>query len=385
MSLIHFHKREKNIPYVTETPVIHESQGNHEDYFVSICGDSSNMYTFLVKDISSNNIFTILIQEDNICDWIIGEGSYGGPRARNPKYLRDELTFMAIGKIKDTNQAVYLEIYQQTKHNLKIDIDDKKVFSCLKMNKNNIIEVLDITIENMCSTFQKPNPVIYYTIGFYIYYRNNTFNNEKYSKFRDTILDREFVDFDNYNNDINLINFHKHESNSEYVTEIKVQGNKGEYFVNICGNKYNTYLFIVKDILSDKVFNIIIKEEFIEDWIISQCHSEYDDDKYDELTFLAIGKIDDTNKAVYLYVNQQTNYFKQLLMNDGDVIEVLDIIILNNNNNEKLTSINNLSKGEFYSSYRSNTNNNGRYIEFRDKILLSDFIDYDDYIENNYK
>ena len=188
MNLVNFHKYEKNIPYVAEVPVIHESQGNYADYFVAICGDQYNRYNFLVRYIDTKEEFNIIIKEKRIEDWTIKEGSTGSQRGR--PYLQNQLKFFAIGKIIGTNKYVYLK---------SINSYGTKIFDKLIINETKQVEVFDITVTNNSITkFEKPkydlDKNLIFTVSFYIEYRYETFRRSEFGKLRDKILSKENID-----------------------------------------------------------------------------------------------------------------------------------------------------------------------------------------------
>ena len=190
---------------------------------------------------------------------------------------------------------------------------------------------------------------------------------------------------------MDLITFHK-ESYSPYVTEISFMDYKGDHFINICGSEGNVYIFYAKYIESNYVFKIIVKEEYIKDWIIRKRNDNKDNEE-NELTFCAIGKREDTNTAVYLCANREKQYFTQLLMNGKELIEIVDIIAINDKKNQPPEKTKCLSKDDFYRKYRTWTHDvydgcyskNKQYYDFIDKIFSSHgLVDYDEYIKSKY-
>ncbi len=184
MNLINFHNYEKNKLHVVEVPVIHENQGNYENYFVAILGSYNNIYNFVVRD--DKEQFNIQIKEKRINEWTIKEGCTGSQRGKY--YLRNELQFCAIGQIIETNKYVYLT-YKSSYGSTE--------FNKLIVNNNKQVDVIDITVTNINNTKIVPlydlDKNIIFTRQFYTNHREDDSN---FAKLRDKILFCEHLDYD---------------------------------------------------------------------------------------------------------------------------------------------------------------------------------------------
>ncbi len=136
MNLSNVHTFEKNKAYFKELPVIHECQGNIEDYFVALIGHWGNEYTFVVEDDETKEIFNIKINDNKVFDWRIREGCNG--LQRETKVEINHVKFVAIGILLETNEQVALE----SKTN------DLKIIECAFINKKKEFNVINVIVKN---------------------------------------------------------------------------------------------------------------------------------------------------------------------------------------------------------------------------------------------
>jgi hypothetical protein len=135
---------------------------------------------------------------------------------------------------------------------------------------------------------------------------------------------------------MNLINFHKHPKNKNFIKEITLdyngQGLIYSYCVLLVGNGHNKYKMTVK--YDNKEYKIYIEEQHIIEWQIMDQPIDIENSKpYDSLKFKALGKLDN-GQYIKLESYDYTDFIH--LNKNLEVIDIeienddIDIEIINN-------------------------------------------------------
>lgn len=182
MNLSNVHTFEKNKAYFKELLVIHECQGNFERYFIALVGHPDNVYTFVLKDIKTQEIFKIETREKDVFEWKIREGCNGSQGGR--KYKSESIDFYAVGILAGTRSKYVL-----------LESSNSQVIKGFFKDEMKEFQFIDINVTNKCN------------------------------------IDAISRHLSNFNNDEKLI---KHDSSSGWFTGHYLRNIRGESLNNTC-------------------------------------------------------------------------------------------------------------------------------------------------------